>query len=69
MAASIRPIGYRDAPGFRVFREADVKKMADIVRRIGRVEEKKQRGGGASDSAGVVRKSAGFHGQVRLGMR
>jgi tripartite-type tricarboxylate transporter receptor subunit TctC len=41
MEAAGQPLDYRDAPEFRSFWETDAKKMADIVRRIGRLEEKK----------------------------
>ena len=41
MEGAGQPIDYRDAPDFRAFWEADAKKMADIVKKIGRVEEKK----------------------------
>ena len=41
MEGAGQPIDYRDAPDFRTFWEADAKKMAEIVKKIGRVEEKK----------------------------
>ena len=41
MEGAGQPIDYRDAPDFRAFWEADARKMAEIVKRIGRVEEKK----------------------------
>jgi tripartite-type tricarboxylate transporter receptor subunit TctC len=41
MEAAGQPLDYRDAPEFRSFWETDAKKMADIVRRIGRLEDKK----------------------------
>jgi tripartite-type tricarboxylate transporter receptor subunit TctC len=41
MEAAGQPLDYRDAPEFRSFWETDAKKMADVVRRIGRLEDKK----------------------------
>ena len=41
MEGAGQPIDYRDAPDFRAFWEADAKKMAEIVKKIGRVEDKK----------------------------
>ena len=41
MEAAGQPLDYRDAPEFRSFWETDAKKMAEIVRRIGRLEDKK----------------------------
>ena len=32
------PLGYLDAPAFRVYWDADAKKMADVVQRIGKIE-------------------------------
>ena len=32
------PLAYLDAPAFRVYWDADVKKMADVVQRIGKIE-------------------------------
>ena len=41
MEGAGQPIDYRDQAEFRAFVEADAKKMADVVKRIGKVEEKK----------------------------
>ena len=32
------PLAYLDAPAFRRFLDADARKMADVVQRIGKVE-------------------------------
>lgn len=41
MESSGQPIQYLDQAEFRVFFDKDAKKMADVVRQIGKVEEKK----------------------------
>ena len=41
MEGAGQPIFYLDAPEFRQFVEQDARKMADVVRAIGKVEEKK----------------------------
>ena len=41
MEASGQPIQYLDQAEFRVFFDKDAKKMADVVRQIGRVDDKK----------------------------
>ena len=41
MESSGQPIQYLDQAEFRVFFDKDAKKMADVVRQIGKVDEKK----------------------------
>jgi len=41
MEGAGQPISYLDAPEFRQFVEKDARKMADVVKAIGKVEEKK----------------------------
>jgi tripartite-type tricarboxylate transporter receptor subunit TctC len=41
MEGAGQPIQYLDAPEFKAFFERDAKKMADVVKQIGKVEEKK----------------------------
>jgi len=41
MAKLSTPVYYLDAPEFQKFWERDAKRLAEVIRAIGRVEEKK----------------------------
>jgi hypothetical protein len=41
MSKLYTPINYLDAPEFQKFWERDAKRLADVVKTVGRVEEKK----------------------------
>ena len=41
MAKLSTPINYMDAPDFQKFWERDTKRLADVVKAVGRIEEKK----------------------------